>query len=93
MFLSKILRAADHPYLEGVGGRKVDTIKDNFIEHLYDLQANNKLSAMQGLTLKSLKHHVALQPLFFIMGGGMIFVCAYIGRYGYLGNLLWNTKS
>ena len=80
MFLSKILRAADHPYLEGVGGRKVDPLDENFIEHLYDLQANNKLSAMQGLTLKSLKHHVALQPLFLIMGGGMIFVCAYIGR-------------
>jgi len=64
MFLSKILRAADHPYLEGPGGRK----------------ANNSISSMQGLTLKSLKHHKALQPLFLIMGGGMIFVCAYIGR-------------
>ena len=64
MFLSKILRAADHPYLEGVGGRKM----------------NNKASAMQGLTIKSLKHHVALQPLFVIMGAGIVFVAAYCGR-------------
>ena len=26
MFLSKILRAADHPYLSGKGGRKVEII-------------------------------------------------------------------
>jgi len=64
MFLSKILRAADHPYLEGVGGRKM----------------NNKASAMQGLTIKSLRHHVALQPLFVIMGAGIVFVAAYCGR-------------
>ena len=41
---------------------------------------NNSLKHMQGLSLKSLKHHKALQPLFIIMGGGMIFVAAYIGR-------------
>ena len=35
---------------------------------------------MQGVTLKSLKHHKALQPLFFIMGAGMTFVALYIGR-------------
>eukprot|EP00091_Calanus_sinicus_P020023 TRINITY_DN5267_c0_g1_i2.p2 TRINITY_DN5267_c0_g1~~TRINITY_DN5267_c0_g1_i2.p2 ORF type:complete len:116 (-),score=30.20 TRINITY_DN5267_c0_g1_i2:89-436(-) len=64
MFLNKILRAADHPYLMGSGGRK----------------ANNALSSMQGLTVKSLKHHVALQPLFIIMGAGVTFVCAYVGR-------------
>merc|ERR1712203_888844 len=29
---------------------------------------------------KSLKHHVALQPLAIIMVGGMAFVAAYIGR-------------
>jgi hypothetical protein len=40
--------------------------------------ANNGI--MPGLTLASLKHHVALQPLFVIIGGGMVFVCAYIGR-------------
>ena len=41
---------------------------------------NNDPSLLQGLTLKSLKHHVALQPLFVIMGAGIIFVGAYIGR-------------
>jgi hypothetical protein len=64
MFLTKFLRAADHPYLMGVGGR----------------EANNSPASMQGLTIKSLKHHTALQPLFIIMGAGIVFVCAYIGR-------------
>jgi hypothetical protein len=35
---------------------------------------------MQGLTMKSLKHHTALQPLFVIIGAGMVFVGAYIFR-------------
>ena len=30
--------------------------------------------------MKSLQHHVALQPLFAIIGAGLIFVGAYIGR-------------
>jgi len=64
MFLTKFLRAADHPYLMGKGGRL----------------GNNKIAGMQGLTIKSLKHHTALQPLFIIMGAGIVFVCAYIGR-------------
>eukprot|EP00088_Acartia_fossae_P060061 TRINITY_DN7184_c0_g1_i1.p2 TRINITY_DN7184_c0_g1~~TRINITY_DN7184_c0_g1_i1.p2 ORF type:complete len:115 (+),score=38.18 TRINITY_DN7184_c0_g1_i1:49-393(+) len=64
MLLSKILRSVDHPYITGKGGRK----------------ANNGKGSMQGLTIKSLKHHVALQPLFAIIGAGMIFVAAYIGR-------------
>eukprot|EP00092_Neocalanus_flemingeri_P019381 GFUD01020995.1.p1 GENE.GFUD01020995.1~~GFUD01020995.1.p1 ORF type:complete len:137 (+),score=30.61 GFUD01020995.1:63-413(+) len=64
MFLSKILRAADHPYLEGAGGRRL----------------NNKLTSLQGMTMKSLKHHTALQPLFIIMGAGIIFVAVYCGR-------------
>jgi len=62
MFLSKILSAAEHPYLFGKGGR----MKNN--------------GAPQGLTLASVKHHVALQPLFVIMGVGIVFVCAYVGR-------------
>ena len=37
---------------------------------------------MQGLTMKSLKHHTALQPLFIIMGAGIVFVSLYVGRYG-----------
>ena len=64
MLLSKVLRAADHPYLAGKGGRK----------------HNNLLSSMQGLSFKSLRHHVALQPLFVIMGAGIVFVTAYVGR-------------
>jgi len=64
MFLTKIIRAADHPYLSGHGGRK----------------ANNAYTSMQGMTMKSLKHHVALQPLFVIMGVGITFVALYIGR-------------
>jgi len=59
MFLTKFLNGADHPYLFGPGGRKM----------------NNK--AMAGMTMKSLKHHTALQPLFIIMTGGIIFVAAY----------------
>ena len=65
MFLSKALRAIDHPYLEGKGGRKL----------------NNELGRMQGLSIKSLRHHKALQPLFVIMGVGIVFVTAYVGRY------------
>eukprot|EP00090_Calanus_glacialis_P047144 TRINITY_DN95_c0_g1_i1.p2 TRINITY_DN95_c0_g1~~TRINITY_DN95_c0_g1_i1.p2 ORF type:complete len:117 (+),score=44.53 TRINITY_DN95_c0_g1_i1:53-403(+) len=64
MFLSKLLSAADHPYLFGKGGRAL----------------NNNPSLMQGMTVKSIKHHTALQPLFIIMGAGIVFVCAYIGR-------------
>jgi len=62
MFLTKLLSAADHPYLFGPGGRKV----------------NNK--PMAGMTAKSLKHHIALQPLFVIMGVGLVFVGAYCFR-------------
>ena len=36
---------------------------------------------MAGMTMKSLKHHTALQPLFIIMTGGIIFVAAYCFRY------------
>ena len=63
MFLTKLLRAADHPYLFGKGGRT----------------KNNGLC--QGMTVASLKHHTALQPLFVIMGIGIVFVAAYIGRF------------
>jgi hypothetical protein len=33
------------------------------------------------MTIKSLKHHTALQPLFIIIGAGMVFVGAYIVRW------------
>jgi len=64
MFLTKYLSAADHPYLFGKGGRSL----------------NNNPGHMQGMTMKSLKHHTALQPLFIIMGAGIVFVIAYVGR-------------
>jgi len=63
MFISRILRAADHPYITGKGGR-----------------LENNSPYMQGLTMKSIKHHKALQPLFAIIAGGMIFVGVYLGR-------------
>jgi hypothetical protein len=63
MFFSKVLRAVDHPYITGPGGRK-----------------ENNSKPMQGLTMKSIKHHKALQPLFVIMGAGMVFVAAYCVR-------------
>ena len=69
MFLTKLLRAADHPYLFGKGGRT----------------KNNGLC--QGMTVASLKHHTALQPLFVIMGIGIVFVAAYIGRFVLFYNL------
>jgi len=40
----------------------------------------NNTKPMQGFTLKSIKHHKALQPLFLIIGGGMAFVAAYCFR-------------
>ena len=36
---------------------------------------------MAGMTVASLKHHIALQPLFVIMGVGLVFVGAYCFRY------------
>ena len=85
MILTKILAAADHPYLQGKGGRMVTLmINDDYDDHgdyEWSFQPNNDLRLMQGLSIKSLKHHVALQPLAIIMGVGIAFVAAYIGRY------------
>ena len=84
MFLSKLLRAADHPYLEGHGGRKVRVLStteaSNCFINIFSQANNNPFTAMQGTTLKSLKHHTALQPLFIIMGAGIAFVALYCGR-------------
>eukprot|EP00092_Neocalanus_flemingeri_P032810 GFUD01035685.1.p1 GENE.GFUD01035685.1~~GFUD01035685.1.p1 ORF type:complete len:113 (-),score=19.69 GFUD01035685.1:539-877(-) len=35
---------------------------------------------ISGMTIKSLKHHTALQPLFIIMAGGIVFVVSYCYR-------------
>jgi hypothetical protein len=80
MFLSKLLSAADHPYLFGKGGRAVSTAYPLIASVFSVFQLNNNPSLMQGMTVKSIKHHTALQPLFIIMGAGIVFVCAYIGR-------------
>ena len=64
MFISRALRSIDMGYITGPGGRK----------------ANNALWKMQGMNVKSLKHHVALQPLFVIIGAGLIFVGSYVIR-------------
>ena len=64
MFFSKPLLAIDHPYLKGKGGR---------------LQ-NNSRNAFQGLTKKSMKHHKAIQPLFIIMGFGVVLVIGAMTR-------------
>ena len=80
MFLSKLLSAADHPYLFGKGGRAVSTTYSLIATVTSLFQMNNNPSLMQGMTVKSIKHHTALQPLFIIMGAGIVFVCAYIGR-------------
>ena len=78
MLLSKILRAADHPYLMGKGGRMVRKPQRRMRIILSDVfyffkpenlenpkvlspQPNNDLKLMQGLSMASLKHHVALQ--------------------------------
>jgi len=42
-------------------------------------KANNG-TRMQGMTVASLRHHVALQPLFIIIGAGMTMVTAMIIR-------------
>ena len=55
---------------------------DHFLFQQYcyfPLQVNNK--RMAGMTVASLKHHIALQPLFVIMGVGLVFVGAYCFRY------------
>merc|ERR1712080_705822 len=41
---------------------------------------------MAGMTLATLKHHTAIQPLFFIMACGITFVAAYCGRLALKGH-------
>ena len=65
IFIASSLRAAEHPYMSGKGGRL----------------ATNGWGSIQGLSVKSTKHHVALQPLFIIVGGGIILVAAYVVRH------------
>ena len=65
MFLSKMLKAADHPMLMGKGGRMVSQLyknRANLIDSIF--QPNNEVRKMQGMNLASLRHHVALQVYF-----------------------------
>jgi len=50
-----------------------------YIEQPGGRRANNS-KPMQGMTMASLNHHKALQPLFAIIGAGMVFVAAYCVR-------------
>jgi len=50
-----------------------------YLEGYGGRKANNG-TRMQGMTAASLRHHVALQPLFLIIGAGMTMVTAMIIR-------------
>merc|ERR1719228_2208285 len=62
------------------------TALENKQYKMFNVQPNNDLRLMQGLSVKSLKRHVALQPLFIIMTAGIIFVGAYCGRLAFKGH-------
>ena len=62
MFLSKMLKAADHPMLMGKGGRMVSQLTNIVLISIF--QPNNEVRKMQGMNLASLRHHVALQVYF-----------------------------
>ena len=65
MFLSKMLKAADHPMLMGKGGRMVSQLYKNHANLIDSIfQPNNEVRKMQGMNLASLRHHVALQVYF-----------------------------
>ena len=81
MFLSKILSAAEHPYLFGKGGRMKNNGTPQVILKSHNINIIlHTFIFCQGLTIPTIKHHVALQPLFVIMGAGIIFVALYVGR-------------
>ena len=60
MFLSKVFKSIDHPYMEGRGGRK----------------QNNIRIRMQGMTLESLKNHVGIAPHFVMSGITLSFIAS-----------------
>ena len=64
MHLSRLLKAIDHPYMKGKGGRLM----------------NNSRKAMQGTDLASLKHHLGIQPLFAIFGTAITLTTAFALR-------------
>ena len=45
------------------------------------------------MTVRSLKHHVALQPLFAIMGGGIAFVMYYCFRLAGNPDVAWRKQE
>ena len=93
MYLTKLLKAADHPYLYGKGGRSVSRVKAeiNSIDFLLNLilkisytkfpidifQLNNEL---HHLNMSFVRHQKGLWPLFILGVGGSIFVGVYMLR-------------
>ena len=78
MLLSKLVRAIDHPYLKGKGGRLMNNARKG-------MQVNKFLPRYlfckmetQGTDMDSLRHHVGIQPLFVIFGGAMILISAFV---------------
>ena len=78
MFLSKLLRAADHPYLDGPNGRK----------------ANNYYKYKAGLTLSSLRKNPNFLPLFTFVGFGITIIALTAGRSALKStDVNWTKKS
>ena len=85
MLLSKLVRAIDHPYLKGKGGRlmnnkgmQVKKFKTNLTKPVFQLET-------QGTDMKSLKHHVGIQPLFIIFGCAITFVSSFVSLVNCVG--------
>ena len=78
MLLSKLVRAIDHPYLKGKGGRLMNNKKiqvNNFKSLTKKLVLPNE---MQGMDMKSFNHHVGIQPLFAITGIALTFISSFV---------------
>ena len=102
MLLSKLVRAIDHPYLKGKGGRmmnnarkgmqvtKLISIWQDQIKVLSNLFCQME---MQGTDMDSLRHHVGIQPLFVIFGGAMTLISAFVSLVNFVGNRRRRERS
>ena len=78
MYLSKIVRASDHPYLYGKGGRFVSLKYFFLVKYFFFLlKANNE---MTHLRLAFLGHQKGLWPLFVLGCVGASFTLWYMKR-------------
>ena len=79
MLLTKLVRAIDHPYLKGKGGRLLNNkrMQVNKFNGAFPVKTKCRIET-QGTDMKSLKHHVGIQPLFVIFGSAVIFVTSYV---------------